>query len=349
GREGRPVAVVLGDLDAFKALNDRHGHREGDRALQEFARLCRLHLPGDAFVARVGGEEFAIVLPGIGEGAAVLAAERLRRTVADELAGPDGVPLTASFGVAAFPAHGGEPEVLLDHADQAMYAAKLLGRDRTVPFTPQMPVAVEAVAHEEHLEAVLLLAEALDLRDPSTQAHSETVARLAEELAAGVGLAPDRVARVRLAGLLHDVGKIGVPDDVLRKPGPLTDEEWVQMRTHPELGARIVEASGLGDVARWVLAHHERPDGRGYPYGVGGDAIPLEARILAIADAYEAMTADRPYRAGMAPEAALAELERCAGTQFDARLVALFARGDGARAVAQARAAAGARRAVRAG
>jgi diguanylate cyclase (GGDEF)-like protein/putative nucleotidyltransferase with HDIG domain len=324
GRAGSPLSVILGDLDAFKSLNDRHGHREGDRALRAFADLCSRHVHGAAFLARVGGEEFAIVLPGVPESEAVLVAERLRRAVADGITSPDGTPVTASFGVAAFPHHGRDPEVLLDHADQAMYAAKAMGRDRTVPFTGQIPVGPGAVAHEENLEAVLLLAEALDLRDPSTHLHSQTVARLAEDLAREVGLDRERVSRVRLAGLLHDIGKIGVADDVLRKPGRLTPGEWAEMRKHPELGARVVEASGLPDIARWVLAHHERPDGTGYPYGLAGDDIPLEARILAIADAFEAMVADRPYRRGMPPEAAGGELVRGAGTQFDARLVELF-------------------------
>jgi diguanylate cyclase (GGDEF)-like protein/putative nucleotidyltransferase with HDIG domain len=323
-RADAPLSIVLGDLDAFKTLNDRLGHRHGDDALRRFADVCQSHLRGKDFIARVGGEEFAIVLPETSERDAVLIAERLRRAVAGELRAGDGARITASFGVAAFPQHGGNAEMLLDHADQAMYAAKSMGRDRTVAFGPDLTRSLAGPAHQEHLQAVLMLAETLDLRDAATHTHSETVAGLCEQMASGLGLDSGRVERIRLAGLLHDIGKIGVADSILRKPGALDRLEWEEMRQHPELGARIVRGAGLADVADWVLAHHERPDGRGYPYGLEGAQIPVEARILAIADAYEAMTADRPYRDGMSQEEAWAELERCAGTQFDPDLVEIF-------------------------
>ena len=268
------------------------------------------------------------MLPATSERDAVMIAERLRRAVAAGLRADEGLPVTASFGVATFPQHGTDGEMLLDHADQAMYAAKSMGRDRTVAFAPDLRVARVGGAHQEHLQAVLVLAETLDLRDPATHAHSQTVAGLAERMALGLGLAPDRVLRIRLAGLLHDIDKIGVADSILRKPAALDPLEWEEMRQHPELGARIVRGAGLEDVAEWVLAHHERPDGRGYPYGLRGDQIPLEARILAIADAFEAMTADRPYRTGMPADQARAELERCAGSQFDPALVATFLAAD---------------------
>ena len=326
-RYGTPLSIVLGDLDRFKVLNDRHGHRHGDEALRTFADICLRGLRSQDFVSRVGGEEFALVLPHTTESAAVLVAERLRRSVAAELRGPDGVAVTASFGVATFPAHGVTAEILLDHADQAMYAAKSLGRDRTIAFAADLQeLSPAALARREHLQAVLMIAETLDLRDAATHAHSETVARHCEAIAVELGLDADRVGRIRLAGLLHDIGKIGVADAILRKPGALEPEEWKEMRKHPELGARIVESAGLHDVGTWVLAHHERMDGAGYPFGLAGDEIPLEARILAIADAYEAMTADRPYRSGMGETAARAELIRCAGTQFDAELIAAFLR-----------------------
>ena len=143
----------------------------------------------------------------------------------------------------------------------------------------------------------MLLAETLDMRDVGTARHSQTVGRYAEEIARGLGLPEPHVERIRAAGVLHDIGKLGVADAVLKKPGKLTDEEWVEMRRHPELGARILDHANLRDISAWVLAHHERIDGRGYPHGLPGDVIPLEARILAVADAYEAMTADRAYGA----------------------------------------------------
>jgi diguanylate cyclase (GGDEF)-like protein len=179
-------------------------------------------------------------------------------------------------------------------------------------------------APELRLAAAMLLAETLDLRDAGTAEHSRTVGRFARDTAAALGLAPVRVDRLQAAGVLHDLGKLGIADAILHKPGALTGAEWKEMTRHPEIGARILEHAGLRDIAAWVLAHHERLDGRGYPFGLAADEIPLEARILAVADAYEAMIADRPYRAGMPAEDARAELERCAGTQFDPTVVEAF-------------------------
>jgi putative nucleotidyltransferase with HDIG domain len=172
-----------------------------------------------------------------------------------------------------------------------------------------------------HLDVVILLSEALDLRDISTSAHSQTVARYATMIAAELGLDAARSERIRLAGLVHDLGKIGVPDHVLLKPGSLTPVEWQQMQRHPEIGAQILDSASLHDLAGWVLAHHERPDGTGYPLRLSGDAISLESGVLSVADAYEAMTSDRPYRAAMPAQAAREELIRHRGTQFDATVV----------------------------
>jgi putative nucleotidyltransferase with HDIG domain len=168
---------------------------------------------------------------------------------------------------------------------------------------------------------VLDLAEAVDLRFSGSARHSETVGRYAAKMACELGLSQERTERVRLAGMLHDVGKVGVPDSILSKPAGLTDEEFDVIRRHPELGAQILEHPSLADVREWVGAHHERPDGRGYPCGLADEQIALEAKILAVADAYEAMTSDRAYRASIGPTAAREELLRCAGGQFDARVV----------------------------
>jgi len=199
---------------------------------------------------------------------------------------------------------------------------------------------------ELRLAAVMLLAEALDLRDASTALHSQTVGRLARRTAVQLGLPGAHVDRVHAAGVLHDLGKLGIADAILHKPAALDDAEWREMRRHPEIGARILEHAGMKDIAVWVRAHHERVDGRGYPEGLAGDEIPLEARILAVADSYEAMIADRPYRAGMEPQAAREELRRCAGTQFDPGVLAAFldaidSEPDGEREPASPRTAAG--------
>jgi diguanylate cyclase (GGDEF)-like protein len=187
------------------------------------------------------------------------------------------------------------------------------------------PAAEQAGQSSElRLAAAMLLAEALDLRDPSTGRHSRTVGEFARETAVQLGLAPERVERVHAAGVLHDLGKLGIADAILYKPAALTDSEWEEMKRHPEIGARILLHAGLADIAHWVRAHHERIDGRGYPDRLSGEEIPLEARILAVADAYEAMIADRPYRAGMTSDAARSELQRCSGSQFDPVVVRAF-------------------------
>ena len=202
---------------------------------------------------------------------------------------------------------------IADHAALAIEQALVAGTATTTGEAPELRLA-----------AAMLLAETLDLRDSGTAEHSRTVGRFARDTAAALGLAPARVDRLQAAGVLHDLGKLGIADAILHKPGALDDAEWREMTRHPEIGARILEHAGLRDIAAWVLAHHERLDGRGYPSGLAADEIPLEARILAVADAYEAMIADRPYRAGMPAEEARAELERCAGTQFDPTVVEAF-------------------------
>jgi diguanylate cyclase (GGDEF)-like protein/putative nucleotidyltransferase with HDIG domain len=325
-RSGQPASLVVGDLDHFKAINDRFGHHRGDEALREFARLVTETKRVIDGAARIGGEEFALVLPDTDEHGAYLLAERLRRRV--RRAPKDtGMPLSVSFGIATFPRHAENAEDLLRQADQSLYLAKRLGRDRSVIYSREVAASFHAGeddARLDQLPAVLVLAETLDLRDTGTAQHSQTVGRYAEQIAASLGLPTDRVQRVRLAGLLHDIGKIGVPDPVLQKPGPLDDEEWAEMRRHPELGARILAGANLDDIADWVLAHHERPDGRGYPAGLGEGEIPLEARILSVADAFEAMTSDRVYRTALPFEDAVAELRRHAGTQFDLDIVEAF-------------------------
>jgi diguanylate cyclase (GGDEF)-like protein/putative nucleotidyltransferase with HDIG domain len=326
-RSDEPLSVVIGDLDYFKSVNDRLGHRAGDEALVRAGQvLLRYRRAGDS-VARTGGEEFTILLPGATEHEAYLVAERMRTAVEREFLGHPAV-LTFSFGVATYPDHGRTADTVLEAADQALYAAKALGRNRCVIFNPEISAifAPEAGrgADEVQLATLVSLAEALDLRDTGTADHSWTVGRYCGLIAAELGLPAERVKRIEVAGTLHDIGKIGLPDAILQKPGPLGKTELAEIRTHPEIGAQILNSRGLEDVREWVLAHHERPDGKGYPCGLTDSEIPLEAKILAVADAYEAMTADRVYRPGIDERAARAELLRCSGDQFDSRVVAAF-------------------------
>jgi diguanylate cyclase (GGDEF)-like protein len=323
-RTGRPLSVVVGDLDGLGELNGRLGVPAGDRVLQLLARDMLKWKRRIDSAGRIGGEEFALLLPETDERGAFLVAERLRRAT-HRTFGDDSLPSTVSFGVASYPEHGDRRDLLMSFATHAMGAAKDLGKDRSVVYSAEVSRMLASVGGPEgaelQLATVIGLAEALDIRDAGAVGHSQTVGRYAELMAIELGLPADRVERVRLAGVLHDVGKIGVSDRVIAKPGPLDADEWREMRTHPEIGARLLAHPEFDDLRAWVHSHHERPDGRGYPLGLAGDAIPLEASILAVADAYEAMTADRAYRASMGETAARAELEAGAGTQFDARVV----------------------------
>lgn len=322
----RPISLLVVDLDRFARVNERHGIGEGDRMLRRVSTLLDKSTRLMDVVARSGGEEFAIVLPETDQHRAFLTAEDLLERVRKDFSAPQ-IEVTASIGVASFPEHSRDLAGLIAAADGALHAAKALGRDRTVIYSPEVTNVLGAmkgrrnVEAQAHLATVLSLAEALDQRDSGTARHSQTVARLCEMMAVELGLDEDRVQRVRLAGVLHDIGKIGVPDSILRKPGPLTSEEMAQMKRHPELAGRILSSGELDDVREWIQAHHERPDGRGYPKGLTADQIPLEASIVAVADAYEAMTSDRVYRPAIGAHAAREELLRGAGTQFSERVV----------------------------
>jgi diguanylate cyclase (GGDEF)-like protein/putative nucleotidyltransferase with HDIG domain len=329
GLENRhaPLALVICDLDHFKRVNDTLGHPVGDEVLRRFADLLRGCTREDDVAVRLGGEEFALVLSGVGEREALAVAERLRHEVASTFRDFP-VPISVSVGIADGARDSGA-EAMVRAANRALYAAKRLGRDRCVVHHAETLAMLDALADEragEQLAAAMLLAETLDLRDVATARHSETVGRYAEAIATELGLAADHVERVRVAGVLHDIGKLGISDAVLLKPSRLESHEWQEIQRHPEIGARILEHANLRDVANWVLSHHERMDGTGYPRGLAGPAIPLEGRILAVADAYEAMTADRPYRSALSAQEARAELRRGAGAQFDPQVVAAFER-----------------------
>jgi diguanylate cyclase (GGDEF)-like protein/putative nucleotidyltransferase with HDIG domain len=324
------VALLVCDLDNFKRVNDSLGHEAGDEVLRRFSDVLRRSTRGTDVPTRLGGEEFAVLLPGTGRDEALAVAERLRLAVRAEFEG-FAAPVSVSVGVAASSPELTTAADLTRAANRALYAAKRLGRDRVVPYHAETLSLLDDLrdaggASDEQLAAAMLLAETLDLRDLGTSRHSQTVGRLCELIAHELGWTAVRVERLRAAGVLHDIGKLGISDKILHKPGKLDDDEWEEIRRHPEIGARILEHAHLKDIAAWVLRHHERVDGRGYPDGLAADEIPVEARVLAVADAYEAMTADRPYRAGLPRSAAEAELREGSGTQFDPDVVAALLR-----------------------
>lgn len=328
-RVGVEFGLLRLDIDGFEPINDSAGHHAGDLLLEQVAQLMRKEVREGDTLARVSGDEFGVIVPDAAQVEAYLLAERLRKTVRDGLAtGPH--PLTLSAGVAVHGRHGTTPQQLSSAAQQALLAAKRLGRDRTVIFSDEVASNLLELGlgapHElpTSLETVLSLAELVDVNQMGSARHSQVVGRYAEAMGERFGLHPGEVQRLRLAGILHDVGKIGVRGSILAKPGPLTDGEMEEMRTHPLIGARIARNAGLTDIAVWIDAHHERPDGRGYPLGLKEGEIPFEARILAVADAFEAMTNDRAYRSAMSETKARQELRQHAGSQFDARVVDAF-------------------------
>jgi diguanylate cyclase (GGDEF)-like protein/putative nucleotidyltransferase with HDIG domain len=322
------LSLCLLDIDNFKEINDRHGHPVGDRVLAHIAR--RLRQNGEAF--RLGGDEFALLLPGkSGEDAAAIAEAVLHRVAMG--AGVRGVDVTLSAGVAEYPQYGVDRTELLRVADAAMYQAKEEGKNQVRIYRPetgeltQLRRLAEGRDRSARLRAAASLAHAVDGRDAYTGRHSYMVGELAARIAKRMGLPRDDVELARLAGRLHDIGKLAIPEEILRKPGPLNDAERLVLERHPQIGFRMLESLGIEPVATWVLHHHERWDGRGYPNGLGQDHIPLGSRILFVADAYDAMTSERVYRPKLSHEDAIAELERCAGAQFDPTVVQVVLEG----------------------
>jgi diguanylate cyclase (GGDEF)-like protein len=326
-RSGRPFGLVVGDLDRFKQVNDLLGHQAGDRALMRLGRLLEEGKRTVDAAARLGGEEFALLVPDSEEQGAHALAERLRREVRRASAAHD-APVTISFGIATYPAHARDPERLMQAADAALYSAKRLGRDCSVVYSPGLAELLLGQGEQERgphqLATLLAITPEVDRRAVGDPEHSRRVATYAGLAARELGFRSDGLVRIRLAGILHDIGAIGVSRAVLHSSEPLTGEDWLEIRRHPELGARMLDGPALQDLCEWVLDHHERPDGTGYPRGLAGDQIPLEARIIAVADAYEAMTSGRPHRPPIGEAAAWDELSRGAGTQFDLGVVAAF-------------------------
>jgi diguanylate cyclase (GGDEF)-like protein len=323
-RERIRLSIVIVDLDGFKQVNDEFGHAEGDRVLRMVADKIRLACAGEDTAARIGGDEFALILPRRTAAEAEALAAHIEREVT-----AFGLGAGASWGVAEWPAAGPSQSLLLFNADRALYETKLArrvsGRRRSdVSAVSVADPAVTAAAHRRGLTAAL--ARAVDAKDSYTRSHCETVAELCTAIGNELGLEARRVRKLRLAGLLHDVGKIGIADAILQKPSALSGEEFEVMKTHSTLGYSILYAAELFEEAQWVLHHHERIDGRGYPDGIAREEIPLESRVTLVADAFEAMTSDRPYRRGRPESEALAELHRHAGTQFDTQCVAALTR-----------------------
>lgn len=319
-RHDRELSVAVFDIDHFKQINDTLGHGAGDQVLQLAAQRLRRAARRGEPVGRVGGDELAVIMPEVGGLEAFVAADRLRAAISTSPY-PQAGTISASAGTCDLE-QAGDAEALLRLADGALYWAKAHGRDICFRYTPDVVAELSATERAERLSrsqalsGIRALARAIDAKDRSTTQHSERVAELAARLARERGWDAGSVARLREAGLVHDVGKIGVPDAVLFKPGRLSEGERVAVQRHAELGAQIASEVLDAEQVSWILAHHEHVDGGGYPHGLGAPAIPEGARLLALADAWDAMTRARPYSSPMTPEAAFRECRRQAGKQF---------------------------------
>jgi diguanylate cyclase (GGDEF)-like protein/putative nucleotidyltransferase with HDIG domain len=343
-RHGRPLSVAFVDLDHFKAINDTHGHQVGDIVLRTVADVFRANLRQTDVVGRYGGEEFMVVLPETPPAEAADVAEKLRLLVQrlKIQAGPElTVTVTVSVGIAGGQGETLRAESLVRDADQAMYAAKSMGRNQTYVFeepsddarVPSAPISpagrtraleVAAVARKA---AEAALSGAVEPMPHYRGKPSALIATIAVAIAGEVLLPEQEIERIRVAALLHDIGKLAVPGDILEKPTSLSASEWDFVKQHPRIGQVILnETGGLQEAGKIILHHHERFSGHGYPYGLRGREIPLGSRIVSIADAYDAMVQDRPYKRAIDHEAAVAELKRHAGTQFDPELVEVFLR-----------------------
>jgi diguanylate cyclase (GGDEF)-like protein/putative nucleotidyltransferase with HDIG domain len=329
-RFGQVFSLLTIDLDFFKKYNDVYGHLYGDKILRVIANRIKESIRAIDLVFRYGGDEFVVMLPQASADNAVKVAERIHHSIDNEV-DYKGMPVTCSIGIASWPTDGIMREEIVHASDAALYLAKQTGRNK-VCMASEVEVSQKAfkegVAETGGivLNTIYALAATVDAKDHYTYGHSKKVSRYASDIAGALGYSEERKSVIRTAGLLHDIGKIGVSDKILGKRGSLTEEEWEPIRSHPDMGVSIIKnVDSLKDCLPAIQYHHERYDGSGYPTGLRGENIPLDARILAVADSYDAMTSQRPYREECrSVEDALSELINCSGTQFDPIVVRVF-------------------------
>jgi diguanylate cyclase (GGDEF)-like protein len=341
-RYDRPLCVAFVDIDHFKVVNDTYGHETGDHVLRGVAQVLAGNLRASDLVGRYGGEEFMLILTetDVEEGASL--AEKLRLLVERERFDVEGNPVltvTISVGIVGGVGQQLRMETLVRDADAAMYSAKSLGRNQTYIFAepdedarvPRAPISAAGraraieIGRQARDAATDYLISAIGQFPDNRGQPSAVIGSIVVSMARTLQLPEPEIDRIRIAALLHDVGKIAVPSEILDKPAELTTAEWRSVVQHPRIGQVILEqAAAFKDAVPIVLHHHERYAGHGYPFGLRAAEIPLGARIVAIADAYDAMVNDRPYKRAISHDAAIAELRLHAGTQFDPELVTLF-------------------------
>lgn len=331
-RYGGAFSLAILDLDSFKTYNDSYGHLAGDSLLQEIGRSIKSAIRNADYAFRYGGDEFAVLLPQTTVDAALLVVERVRKKIA-ECIHSDRIPITTSIGLASWPDDGISHTDIIAAADVTLYRAKRNGGNQTLcasgPLAAITDIAAlpdtESDANNKFSSIIHAFSEIVDARSYFTHNHSKRVTDYALAMAKVLKLDKDQTAKIENCALLHDAGKISISSEILNKPGELTQEEWQTIKTHPQLGVDIIRnIPQLAPCVEAILHHHERYDGTGYPDGLKGDAIPLGARILAIADAFTTMTSERSYSETRTHESALEEIKKCAGTQFDPYLVEQF-------------------------
>lgn len=356
-RQSLPLSLILLDVDKFKSYNDTYGHPEGDKVLKSVSALMQENSRETDYVCRYGGEEFVIILPNTDVDGAINAAERIRAAIESHPWNQRDV--TASFGAATIGAGIDQPQKLIDAADRALYTSKEGGRncvthasnlnsmdvsdellgDTSLPYSnivrdmlqnqsETLTSASEKIREslsQAYNATISSWSQLLDMRDKETEGHSERVTKLTVHLAKRIGMNVEEVLYVRWGAMLHDVGKMGIPDHILHKPGKLTEEEWEIMRKHPTIAYDTLSpVAFLLPALDIPYCHHEKWDGSGYPRGLKGNEIPVSARLFCVIDVYDALTSDRSYRAAWSPEKTIAHIESLSGTHFDPRAVKVF-------------------------
>jgi diguanylate cyclase (GGDEF)-like protein/PAS domain S-box-containing protein/putative nucleotidyltransferase with HDIG domain len=349
----QPLTIVMMDLDYFKSINDIYGHQFGDRVLKQVARFLKAELRTNDVVSRWGGEEFAVILPDTNRIDGLAVTNKILELFRTRSFGDvtNVIKLKCSMGVVSYPE---DPlfsvEELIDAGEECIYRVKERGGDGVALYGHEIGVAehnLDKMPEEDRkrfidsvkqrlsfyavrsersiLEAIYSLAKSIELRDRRTKEHCDRMVEYAEKIAQRMGMNEQEVDNVRRAAMLHDIGKLGISDAILLKPGKLTPEEYEIVKKHPVIGADIISVAGfLKDIVPYILCHHEHFDGKGYPRGLKGEEIPLGARIIAVVDVYEALTSDRPYHKAISKDEAIKILKEGMDTQFDARVVKVF-------------------------
>ncbi|MDI6816136.1 MAG: diguanylate cyclase [Actinomycetota bacterium] len=330
-RTKKPLSLLLIDVDDFSKVNNKYGHAYGDAVLMLIGKTILANASEENETCRLSGDEFAFLMPNTSQAEALIRAEVIKKQIYRKMNETlEKGSITVSMGLSTYPSVADDKIRLQNTAEGALYWCKLHGKDSILLYDSAV---VESLSPEDRakkaeevalVDLVTSLALAVDARDSYTRLHSKGVSVLSKRLAIRLGLSIQQASRIEIAGLLHDVGKIGISDEILNKPGRLTEEEMLTIKNHSIISAQIIDSTSLKDIVPAIRYHHERWDGNGYPDGLKNDDIPLEARIIALADTFDAMTTDRPYRKALPIADAVNEIKRCAGTQFDPELAAEF-------------------------